>query len=317
MPAYNEAQHISNAVASVIQQSYPNWELVIADDASKDETIRIIEDLARSDSRIRLLSTPPPNGLAARARNYAMQHANGEFFAFLDADDLWKPEKLAMQIEYLNRHADVAGVCARYEYIGDPEAVALHEDLASSGSSPSRRIDPLCTKADAIRSCPFLTSSVMLRRSCYDEIGGMDEDPRLKSGQDYEYFSRLVARFTFHRMPEVLTIYRLQSAAESLSRSRQVQKKRRRMEHLMKFFLRKATTRPTRHEESVPTSTLIRQRTTCSVSTAHSGRVSFRSILTLRPPQEAMALMLLIWLPRRALMYTLKSLVSIRNRITG
>ncbi len=93
MPAYNCQAFLKESVSSVIEQTYPGWELLIVNDASTDDTLPIARRLAATDSRIRVISLEK-NGGVANARNVGVAAANGRYVAFLDSDDLWLPEKL-------------------------------------------------------------------------------------------------------------------------------------------------------------------------------------------------------------------------------
>jgi len=97
-PAYNVEQYISETIASVINQTYSNWELLITDDASTDNTIQIVEAYLAKDQRIKLFKLKENSG-AAVARNLSIKKAKGRFIAFLDADDIWLPNKLSIQVE--------------------------------------------------------------------------------------------------------------------------------------------------------------------------------------------------------------------------
>ncbi len=87
------ASYISDSIKSVVVQTYPNWELLIVDDASTDETVSIIKDYSQSDSRIRFAIKTQNSGIAD-TRNQCIRMAHGQFLAFLDADDIWHHEKL-------------------------------------------------------------------------------------------------------------------------------------------------------------------------------------------------------------------------------
>ncbi|MBB1295369.1 glycosyltransferase family 2 protein [Pseudoalteromonas sp. SR41-4] len=100
MPAYNAEKYIKQSIESVISQSYSNWELLITDDRSTDETQRIVEEYASKDPRIKLYINSE-NGGAGVARNNSIKQANGRFIAFLDADDQWLPEKLTRQLNFM------------------------------------------------------------------------------------------------------------------------------------------------------------------------------------------------------------------------
>ena len=98
MPSYNAEKYISAAIESVRKQTYSNWELIIVDDCSKDNTLEIVRGI--QDERIRLYQNETNSG-AAVSRNKALREARGEWIAFLDADDLWVPEKLDEQIKFM------------------------------------------------------------------------------------------------------------------------------------------------------------------------------------------------------------------------
>ncbi|BED87988.1 glycosyl transferase [Pseudoalteromonas sp. MM1] len=100
MPAYNAEDYISESIESVLTQSYKNWELLITDDRSTDTTQKIINEYAIKDHRIKLFINEQ-NGGAGVARNNSIKQAKGRFIAFLDADDLWLPEKLTKQISFM------------------------------------------------------------------------------------------------------------------------------------------------------------------------------------------------------------------------
>ncbi len=103
MPAYNSAAFISEAIHSVIQQSYLNWELLVIDDASADETILIVESFSKNNPRIKLFKNASNQG-AGITRNKGIKEAKGAFIAFLDADDVWLPEKLDVQLAFMWKH---------------------------------------------------------------------------------------------------------------------------------------------------------------------------------------------------------------------
>lgn len=97
MPAFNAAATIEESIASLQAQTYPHWQLVVVDDGSSDTTCALVERIAAADPRVRLLRQPM-NGGPAAARNRGVREARGRYVAFLDADDLWRPEKLSVQV---------------------------------------------------------------------------------------------------------------------------------------------------------------------------------------------------------------------------
>lgn len=103
MPAYNSAVTINDSIQSVLNQTYSNWELIIIDDESRDNTIQVVLELEAKDDRIRLIALPKNGGLS-NARNAGINVSRGKFLAFLDADDLWHERKLEAQIELHTNH---------------------------------------------------------------------------------------------------------------------------------------------------------------------------------------------------------------------
>ncbi|CAA6812530.1 MAG: Putative N-acetylgalactosaminyl-diphosphoundecaprenol glucuronosyltransferase [uncultured Sulfurovum sp.] len=100
-PSYNSVRFIKSTIKSVLNQTYENWEMIIVDDVSSDNSNEIIEKYSQKDSRIILIKLKENSGPAI-ARNRAIEEAKGRYIAFLDADDLWLPEKLDKQISFMN-----------------------------------------------------------------------------------------------------------------------------------------------------------------------------------------------------------------------
>lgn len=98
MPCHNGEKYIRDAINSVLSQTYTDWELLIVDDNSSDNSVNVIEDFCKKDERIKLLRTEKSTGLPATARNVGINAACGRFIAFLDCDDIWLPVKLEHQI---------------------------------------------------------------------------------------------------------------------------------------------------------------------------------------------------------------------------
>ncbi|MGB7842041.1 MAG: glycosyltransferase family 2 protein [Salinimicrobium sp.] len=137
MPAYNAEAFISESIKSVRQQTHENWELLIIDDASKDSTLEIIEQFQSRDHRIRLHPLPTNQG-AGFARNIGIKASRGDFIAFLDADDLWKPEKLEMQLEFM-RNEKVEVCYSSYELMSE-DSNPLNKTVNALENLPFRKL---------------------------------------------------------------------------------------------------------------------------------------------------------------------------------
>lgn len=116
-PSWNSAKYIQKTVESVQAQTYQNWEMIIVDDCSTDETVEIVNSMAKTDSRIKVLCQKMNAGAGA-ARTRSVMNGNGRYIAYLDADDIWKPKKLELQIKFMKDN-NYAFSCTSYEVIND------------------------------------------------------------------------------------------------------------------------------------------------------------------------------------------------------
>lgn len=114
-PVYNNSEFIKQTIESVQKQTYKNWEMIIVDDCSTDRTPELIKKISQKDDRIKYIKLEKNSG-AAIARNKALSESRGRFIAYLDADDLWKKNKIQNQIDFMLAH-DYAFVCSNYEKI--------------------------------------------------------------------------------------------------------------------------------------------------------------------------------------------------------
>lgn len=117
-PCYNAEKFISFAIENVLNQTYPDWELIITDDCSSDNSANIIKAYAEKDKRIKYIKTDTPSGSPTLPRNIALKEAKGRFIAFLDADDIWLPSKLETQLP-LFKEDNVAIVFSNHEKINE------------------------------------------------------------------------------------------------------------------------------------------------------------------------------------------------------
>lgn len=116
-PSYNSASFITATVSSVISQTFKSWEMIIVDDCSSDNSIQVIQEFIKRDPRIKLIKLTENSG-AAVARNKAIEAAIGRFIAFLDSDDLWMPNKLEKQVQFM-LDQDIAFSFSAYEKIDE------------------------------------------------------------------------------------------------------------------------------------------------------------------------------------------------------
>jgi glycosyltransferase involved in cell wall biosynthesis len=197
-PAYNASAFLSQTVASALAQTWCDFEVLIVDDGSSDDTLNIARSWERTDPRIRVF-TRPHNGGPSAARNTAIAQARGEYFALLDSDDLWHPTFLENQLAVLRgrRAADVVTGNA-YNMGG-----GLHGQPMNPLGSTCREISLLeiLERENSI----FIMS--VLRRAVVDRIGGFDET--LPLNEDYDFWIRAAhAGFVFIHNPVPLGHYR-------------------------------------------------------------------------------------------------------------
>jgi glycosyltransferase involved in cell wall biosynthesis len=209
MPAYNVAPYIGEAIESVLAQTFTDFELLVVDDGSTDDTAAIAKRFADGDSRIRLLRQDN-RGLAA-ARNTALRHARAGALALLDSDDLWMPRFLEAQLAMLDARPDVDIVT------GNARTLGSHEDGFPARPWPDPRPWPDLWTILGDELSVFIMS--VLRRRVYDTIGGFDE--MLRTNEDFDFWLRAaLAGFRFARNDEPLGCYRRRDDSLSASEVR-------------------------------------------------------------------------------------------------
>lgn len=196
MPCYNQARFVGEAIQSVLNQTYQDFELIVVDDGSTDGSHDIVA--AIGDRRIRY-HYQSNQGLAA-ARNAALCLARGEFVAFLDADDLFLPEKLTLQVQALDNQPEVGLVAGGYLFVDE-----LGKPLAERRPWCYR---PHLDLSTWLRDCPVIVNAVLVRREWLKHVGGFD--PALRRVEDWDLWLRMAYRGC--RMvwtPHVVCAYRM------------------------------------------------------------------------------------------------------------
>ena len=232
LPTYNRAALLREAIASVRAQTFTDWELLVIDDGSTDDSAAVIREAARTDRRIRALRGPH-RGVSA-ARNLGIEHAQGAYVAFLDDDDFWTPEHAARQLAQLSAHPEWAFVYTqaelRYEY----------------GSTKLRH--PLATTFEMLlEKNTIAVPAVLARRTILLEMGGFPVVMRVS--EDVNLWLRISARYPFGVIEEPLTVCR-QSLARNDARYREAIENHL---HTLAQLARTVTTASRRH--------LVRQHT--------------------------------------------------------
>jgi glycosyltransferase involved in cell wall biosynthesis len=193
--AYNMAQYLPLAVRSALGQTYGNVEVIVIDDGSRDDTREVMAPFLR-EPRFRYLGQD--NQGQAAAKNHGVREARGEHIAFLDADDIWVPEKLEQQIPLFLRSEDVGVVYSRLAYIDE---TGRELRIADNELFRGRVSGPLLVQ----NFIGFSTSVV--RKRCFDHLGGFDE--AITMGIDYDLWLRFSTQYEFDFVDRPLIRYRL------------------------------------------------------------------------------------------------------------
>lgn len=191
IPTYNRAGYITNALESVLSQTYQNFEILIVDDGSTDDTKEVI--LSLDNPKIRYIYQE--NAGASAARNTGIKNAKGEFIAFLDSDDTWYPEKLEKQLEVFRNNENVDIVYSAMEWI-----------QVRTGKKDLNRYKNYKTREDFVKFllCYMLPigSCIIFKKSVFDKAGIYDET--LNVAEDWDLCLRFAPLFNFYYHDEVL-----------------------------------------------------------------------------------------------------------------
>ena len=199
---YNGERHLTEAVQSILDQTFSDFELIIVNDGSTDASLAILKHF--DDHRIKILINEQNLGIAA-SQNRAIATATGEYVALMDHDDSALPQRLQMQVSFLNEHQDIAMVGSSCVCIDEQSRVL------SVQTYPTEQIvlkwDPL------LRGCPFVHTSLMIRRSAIEAVGGYSGNYQYAG--DYELISKLSDTHKVANLAEPLVRWRLHGESAS------------------------------------------------------------------------------------------------------
>jgi hypothetical protein len=209
IPVHNGERTISATLDSVLQQTFPDFELIIINDASTDKTLEIISEYA--DPRLSIFSRSYQS--AAVSRNQGLNQVRGEYIAFLDADDLWTPDKLESQLQALKDHPEAAVAYSWTDYIDE----VGNKLYPGSYLTLNGRVYPQLLVRNFLES----GSNPLIKHQALIDVGGFDES--LQGGQDWDLYLRLAALYSFVAVPQVQIYYRVSRDSISSNLSRQEQ----------------------------------------------------------------------------------------------
>lgn len=201
MPAYNVEQFIGTSIESILKQTFEDFELIIINDGSKDNTAKIVEKYAKQDNRIRFINNKENKGLVS-VLNEGLDIARGKYIARMDSDDIAYPERFAKQVKYMDEH---------------PECGVLGTAAQNFGADNHAYYNPYeITVFDLFRGVPFYHPSVMFRKEVFDKHH-LRYDPDYYLVEDYELWTRLLTITKMNNLQEILLNYRVHSKSVSVA----------------------------------------------------------------------------------------------------
>jgi glycosyltransferase involved in cell wall biosynthesis len=180
IPTYNRARDLRRALGSVLAQTYTDWEALIVDNHSADDTDDVIKGFG--DPRLRLFKINN-SGVIAASRNLGIRHAHGEFVAFLDSDDYWRPDKLESSMAWLRRGYDVV--------YHDMHIVSDRPHFGGARKFNTRQLTAPAFNDLLVNGNTLPTSSVVTRRELLVRAGGFREDVDIVAGEDFDLWLRV------------------------------------------------------------------------------------------------------------------------------
>lgn len=203
MPAFNSEKYIEEAIRSVLNQSFKNFELVIVDDASTDGTWKIVQKMVEIDSRIVPIKKSQNDGPSS-AGNLAVSKSRGKYIARQDSDDFSFPDRLARQLDFMEKNPEVAVCGSAIEVCGENLSVISKRNYPADDFSAREKI---------FRYSPFCHSAVMFRKNIFLEARGYDE--KMREAEDYDLYFRMGRFGKFANLSEVLV--KLRTRPDSLT----------------------------------------------------------------------------------------------------
>lgn len=189
MPSYNTGKYIADSIRSVQAQTYTNWELILVDDCSNDNTDEVVERFL-TDQRIIYIKNKKNSG-AAVSRNRALREAKGKWIAFLDSDDLWIPEKLEKQIKFMKENG--------FSFTYTDYMIQLNGSWLPYVYTGPETVD----RRKMYDYCYFSTITVMYDR----EKIGLVQIENLRKNNDYAMWLQVIEKSECHRLPECMSYY--------------------------------------------------------------------------------------------------------------
>ncbi|WP_310386431.1 glycosyltransferase family A protein [Roseateles sp.] len=207
LPAYNAEKFISQTIASISEQTFADFEIIVVDDGSRDATAAIA---TAADPRVRVI-TQANQGIA-QARNVGVLAAQGQYIAFMDHDDLWHPQKLETQVKLLELDASCAVVYGEFERWTPPMPPAFKNTKLDCGQQVPALSGMILSRL--VETNWVLFSTAMFRRHVFDRVGLFD--PTMPPADDWDFALRAAEQFKFVKLAQVVALYRIHAGQTSL-----------------------------------------------------------------------------------------------------
>ncbi len=206
LPTYNGSRFITQAIDSVQKQTFPDWELIVIDDGSTDDTAHIIQTYAQNDPRITLMRQA--NAGQGAARKNGITRAQGAYIALIDDDDVWQnPLKLENQMAFFFKHSD-------HVLVGSAKTELINEAGENITWYKNPQSDENIRNHMLLKNC-FITSSAIFSKTAYEAIGGFSN---MRLSEDYELWLRMGKEGKLANIEHADVAYRIRHSSSSASR---------------------------------------------------------------------------------------------------
>ena len=204
MGIYNCENTLDESLQSIFNQTFQNWEFIICNDGSTDNSYSIVEKYAKNDKRIKLIQNEKNMGLNYTL-NHCLKYAQGEYIARMDGDDISLPTRLQKEVEFLDSHPDYSIVSTPMIYFDERGEFAIGKSIK------------IPTKYDAIKGTPFCHAPCMVRKRAYDAVKGYSIDKKTLRVEDYDLWIRMMSLgFRGYNLSEPL--YKMRDDRDAYSR---------------------------------------------------------------------------------------------------
>ena len=211
LPTFNGERFIKESIESILNQSYPNWELIIVDDGSADNTPNIIRNYALKDSRITVLSNEINKNLPA-SLNLGFENAKGDYYTWTSDDNIYKKNAIEIMVDYLNNNPNT-------------DLVSFNEDIVLENGEFEQTLNDLCPNRNILQltKCCNIGACFMYRKETAQKVGKYDED--MFCAEDYDYWCRIALKGNIQYCNDNLYIYRKHQKSLSATQVPEICKK--------------------------------------------------------------------------------------------